>query len=126
MTPQEGRKRVKKLLGDKAVIRTDERAPRGDDREQMQAAARDARDLTSSLNQQLEERKNALLRGDLEYQALLSQWKEARKTRDDLWGALTRHRVTIGINKSWCVEILAQGDNWAEAVRKLEEKRGKS
>ncbi len=123
MTAQEAAKKLERLLGPKGAWRTSPKSPTADTKptkEQLQ----DARGMAEVAKMEADARKRELL-SDPEYVRLRNAQIAADKSLDHLRGLMISYRVTVGIDKGWCFEILEQGDNWAEVIRKLETKQAK-
>lgn len=123
MNLAQAKARLRKLWGDKAMWRYDERAPSAERRAEAEAlrpALRQARDDAKAA---MEARRAELL-ADPEYVRLVAAFQNADKKREanDM---VTRHyRVTIGRSTGFAFMVEAQGDNWQDAFDKLDAKRG--
>lgn len=117
---------ARKILGPKAVIERNDRAPADDaERAAQRGAFATARAAMKSAEQAMQDRASELMRNDPEYQRL----RAARKAAGDVVRSLpsgNAHRVTIGTHSSiggfgvFCVD--AHGDNYADAIAKLKAK----
>jgi hypothetical protein len=122
MTPAEGKKRLKKLYGDKAGWRVAESALRQEERASVLAALPAKREEKRRISEAMEARRKALLNADAEYAALRAQYEAVRAECDYDSGIVLSHRITVGKNLGWAFEVTGHGDNWAEAIRNAEAK----
>jgi hypothetical protein len=109
-----------KLVGKRVNYRYDESAPKAEEREELHAklpALQAARDATRTA---MDQRIKDLLAGDAEYQRLRAEAAAARKAAADASSRARHYRVTIGDSSDgFCNLILAEGDNWQDAIDKL-------
>lgn len=128
MTRQEGIKAATKLLGKKMYWRENDNAPRSaDERAERQQEWDAVKADHDRLEKARQDRLNALLAADAEYQDIKRQLAEVNETRKRFNGRLGR-RIEIGV--SWTLDGLgsvgtlkASGDNWSDAIRNLKEKQ---
>ncbi len=97
---------MKKLFGVKAMWRYDERAPTADERERVRALMPAMLSAKQQAKDAYEARRAELLK-DPEYLRL----KAAR-------GIINHYRVTIGRDTGFAFHVVAQGDNWHDAIDK--------
>ena len=121
MTPTEGQRRLRRLLGQRACWRVDDRAAKPHDREAALAALPIARQRWQELTAARDARYRAILAGDAEYQRLFAEAKAAREAADRLGHiAHNSHRITVGIDSGLFFDVKAHGDNWQEVIDILE------
>lgn len=119
MTQQEGIKHLKRLLGSQAGWRDSGVMTSEDKRAHGLTLRDDYKQTYETLKAQRDELRRRLL--DVpEYQALVQATKDACEALERSRWAGREYRLTVGLNKSWCFEVKAQGDNWADVIRKLE------
>ncbi|MCR4374215.1 MAG: hypothetical protein NUW22_05140 [Acidobacteria bacterium] len=124
MTKPEALKRLARLFGTKLRYREDPKAHRGPEaRDAATAALREARQTAADLSAARNARHKALLDGDAEYQRILRDFHAARDCRDTLEAEAGRYRLTVGVEEMGFFLVKAHGDNWADIVRKVEEKK---
>lgn len=119
MTPTEGVKRIKKLLGSKAAWRDNGHASSEETRETAKAAAVAAKAEYESLKGKRDDLMRRLL-DNQEYQALVQQTKDARQAWEEQQGRTHRYKIRVGTVEGGFLMVKADGDNWADVVRKLE------
>lgn len=109
---------MKHLLGTKALWRYDERAPTADERETIRESLPGLQSAAAAAREAMEARRVALL-ADPEYLRLRAEWKDADKTHSAAASRYHHHRVVIGKNTGMAMLVLAEGDNWHDAIDKL-------
>lgn len=120
MTPTEGVRRIRKLLGTKAKYRElhERTSPEG------RALAMDKARHLKALYDAAKEKRDALHRellADHRYQAIQAETAELRRQWERERGLALRYRLTVGtVEGGMFFMVKAQGDNWAEVVFKLE------
>ncbi len=119
MTPKEGARFLLKLLGKKAAWRVNDKACTADERAEAVAALPELRARELAAKQARDARYRAVLAADGEYQARLAEWKVAQVEHETMSSRLRSYRITVGLNEGWCFSVRAQGDNWADVIRKL-------
>jgi hypothetical protein len=122
MNEQQAIGKLKKLLGPRAAWRVDPKAPLADERAAALAARPAASKAVLDARTALDARRAELLR-DPEYVHLLNEWQFLKRQADLLAGASHRHRITVGRNSGIALHVVAEGDNWAEVIEKLEAKQ---
>jgi hypothetical protein len=70
-------------------------------------------------------RSKWLLENDAEYQRLKGETQAKREEFEVVQGAQFYYRLTVGTNEGWAFMVKAQGDNWADVIRKLEQAQAK-
>ena len=123
MTPQEGQKKLKKLLGPKAMWRVYEKAPSAEVRADARARLRTEQDAKAAVFEARDARANWLLKNDAEYQRLKEDARVKLAAVKETSSILSTYRVTVGTNEGFAFMVEAQGDNWADVIRKIEDKR---
>jgi hypothetical protein len=118
MTPAEGQKRVKAILGERAAWRDSKTATSPEARKYAHERLTLLRDEYARVTALREARMRELL-ADPQYQQLAAQAATLRKERDQAQSNALRYRLLVGINKGWCFEVKAEGDNWSDVVSKL-------
>lgn len=113
-------KKLGKLLGKSLGYRVDTRAPTADERLDARAALGVAREELSVVSSKIAERREAILSGDHEYQALKVKGEAARKRVDKLTSITSHYKITVGITSSMFFHVRAQGDTWEQVIAKLE------
>jgi nucleoid-associated protein YgaU len=118
MTPAEGKKRVHKLLGTRAMWRDSGRTTSPEQRERAQNEQRQARAAVTQAKDAMNARL-AELQKDPEYVRLVAAYKEAYRAERES-GKGGGYRLMAGVDMGIACEVKAEGDNWAELVRALE------
>lgn len=96
MTPADAFKAVKRLLGPKAYLVTNENAPRDEEtRAANQEKYREMKAVVEDARGRMERRREAVLAADAEYQAELAAWLKAKADRATLSTGLN-YRYSAG------------------------------
>jgi hypothetical protein len=125
MTPQEGKKRLMKLLGKHGGWRDSGgmTSPEG------RAEHKEAAVTTKATYDDLKARRDALHRKLLEnpeYQALVKEAADARKAWERHQAYSAHYRLTAGTTESGMFFMVkAHGDNWSDLIKRLEERSGR-
>lgn len=121
MTPAEGMKAVKKLLGPKAQVR-EHRGATQERREAAKAALPALREKHRALKEARDARHKAILAADGEYQALLAETKIAQQEMEQAQGWVLVHRLSAGVPElgGMFLSVKANGDNWQDLVNQLQ------
>jgi hypothetical protein len=106
---------LRKLYGDKAMWRYNDKAPKGDERAELLAAIEPLRAAEQELSAKLDARRIELLL-DPQYVELQQQWRAARREAQLAIGRAHTRRVTIGKHSMGFFMVEAEGDNWQEAI----------
>ena len=118
MTAAQALAKARKLLGPKALVRFDAKAPAGLEREinlaNLKATAIEVKAAEEAMNA----RRAEVLRADAEYQRLKLEHAALVKRRDSI-PSWHQRRVTIGTDGGFFFSVKAEGDNYAEAVAAL-------
>jgi hypothetical protein len=115
MNATQAKAAIKKLFGKNGGARYDEGAPKAEEREQLREALPGLSAKAAEAKTALNARREELLR-DPEYVRLLAQYHEANTLRDNTMGRMHRHRVTVGFSNGLFFHVMAEGDNWQEAI----------
>jgi hypothetical protein len=128
MTRDEATRKIKKLLGPKALLEARGEISAPDKRERAREAARFLKARTVELDAKIAARQKELL--DVpDYQAMLAERKTLRKDANDLLGDQLHYKFQAGTLGGFTgfpiFHVEAQGDTWEEVIAKLEEKKKK-
>jgi hypothetical protein len=113
-----------RLVGKRATWRYDDKAPGAEEREGLWAKSQALADVTAQAKAALDARRAELLR-DPDYLRLKAAWVAAHKEHSEAFSRARRHRVCIGRSNGIFNVVLAEGDNWQDAIDKLESKTTK-
>ena len=125
MTPEQGKRALRKLYGDKFGYRVDEDAPKAEEREQIRATLPELRDAKTAAAAARDARRAALLE-DPEYRRLVAEANTAEKAHRDAVSRSGWFRVRVGRCSALFFEVTGEGDNWHEAVEAARAKAGRS
>jgi hypothetical protein len=109
---------MRRLIGAKAMWRYDEKAPNANERAELRAILPDLRASRDAAKTAMQLRRAELLK-DREYQRLLRAWEVADKAASMALGRAHHHRVTVGRDSGFAFTVMAEGDNWQDAIDKL-------
>lgn len=116
--------RLRKLLGPKAYIEINDKAPDADEREAMHERFKAAKADRDAAQQEMNERTAALQKTDPLYQAALTDWRNAGKVMQANANYHQRkfHVGTVsgGAGLTWA-HVLATADRWEDIFAKLAE-----
>jgi phage protein D len=120
---------MKKLWGAKAAWRYNEHALRGEDREQQGREADALREKQRAAKEARDARRAELLK-DSEYLRLVAEYNAAEKAADLAAYNYRARRVTVGYTGggaglTW-FHVVAEGDNWQDAIDAAKAKNGKA
>jgi hypothetical protein len=120
---------MKKLWGSKAAWRYNEHALRGDEREEQGREADELRAKQQAAKAARDARRAELLK-DPEYLRLVAEHEAADKAADLAASNYRARRVTVGYcsngaGLSW-FNVVAEGDNWQDAIDAAKAKQGKA
>lgn len=119
---------MKKLWGSKAAWRYNEQALKGEDREQQGREADALREKQRAAREARDARRAELLK-DPEYLRLVAEHQAAEKAADLSASNYRARRVTVGYTGSVAgltfFNVVAEGDNWQEAIDTARAKGGK-
>lgn len=118
MTPTEGQKKLRKLLGPRAAWRDTGKRTNPEDRAKSHAAWMELETKRKAAGDALNARKQQLLANDAEYQRQLAIYRESQEAQKYVGGR--GYRITVGRDMGIAFEVRAEGDNWAEVIRALE------
>jgi phosphopantetheinyl transferase (holo-ACP synthase) len=114
--------RLQKMLGKQLRYRIDPNAPSPEER----AAAKEAYPALLAAKEAalkaLEERHQALLAGDIEYQRLKAEAKVAREAASQNGRIRTARKITVGTSNGLWFHVKAEGDSWEEIFAALAKK----
>jgi hypothetical protein len=108
-----------KLIGRQLAYRIDNKAPGPEERERRREAFLAAKAEAERTEAARVARLNEVLAADAEYQRLKAAAKAAADRRESM-PSYRHKRITVGRQGSMFFTILADGDNWAEVVEKIE------
>ena len=113
---------LKKLYGENAAYRRNEKAVIGEEREALRASLSALNAAEKEAIRLRDARREELLK-DPEYVRLSQEAKAAVQKRQDAASRIYTRRVTIGKILSGNIFLqTADGDNWAEAINKAKER----
>jgi hypothetical protein len=112
---------MRRLIGTKAMWRYDEKAPDADERAQLHACLPTFQKAREAAKVALQERRAELL-VDPEYLRLKQRWEIADKEVSQTMARAHHYRVTVGRDSGFAFTVMAEGDNWQDAIDKLKEK----
>jgi hypothetical protein len=118
--------KARKLLGAKAFVRVNKGALAGEERQTAITAHLDALTKRTAAEEALTARRTAVLAADVEYQRLKAELAAARQAVEACRVGIFNQRVDIGTASGWFHTIHASGDNFAEALESLAEKKGQT
>lgn len=124
MTKNEALPKLLKLLGDKFAWRESRLRSSDADRDKYKALLPELKAAQARASEAAEARRVELLQ-DPEYVRLAAESIAARKALDVARGHASYFRITVGRNSGLAFHVVAEADNWADAVRKAEERRGR-
>lgn len=119
MRREDAIKKLGKLLGKNLGYRVDPTAPDADERAEARDNLKLQRPIREDLAKRVEERRNAVLQADAEYQQLKAELKQVRDNCDKLLSISSHYRFTVGVSNSLFFTVHAQGDSWEEIIAKL-------
>ena len=115
MNIEQAKRAMRKLFGDKAMWRYDERAPKAEERDRIRETLPTLREASKAAKAARDARHAELLK-DPEYLRLFDEAKAADDAHKRAISMTSYYRVTIGKNLGFAFEVVAQGDNWQEAI----------
>jgi hypothetical protein len=115
MSPAQAQAALKKLFGKAAAWRYDESALKGEEREALVAALPNLRQTREAAKAAMEARRDELLR-DPEYVKLREAYQRASKEAEIAFSRSIHRRVTVGKCNGMFLSVVAEGDNWQEAI----------
>lgn len=124
MTRTQALAKARKLLGPKALIQYDPRAPLADERIAQQARKRELHIAKREALEAMEARRKEVLLADAEYQRLATEHRQAADTYEKAPHGI-RHRYDIGRNELIFFSVEASGDTLGEALAVLEKKKAR-
>lgn len=108
---------MQKLWGKKFAYRYNKKALVGEEREQLRTQLASLYAVEKEATNARDARREELLK-DPEYIRLKDAASQALKERQEASGKIYTRRVTIGRMSGSFFIIEAEGDNWAEAIKK--------
>lgn len=119
---------LKKLYGNKAAWRYNDKALKGEEREALEASIPALHLATAQAKDAMDMRHTELLR-DPEYIRLRAAWKAAQDASGRALGLSHSRRVTVGYLGGTAglqfFHVTAEGDNWQEAIDEAKAKKAK-
>lgn len=123
MTPTEGKKHIKRLLGPKGTWTDNRVASSPEEREHYKGESVTRKAEYETLKAERDE-MHRKLPADPAYQALVQRTKAARESWERAQGFTHYYRLSAGkIEPGMFNMIEAHGDNWAELIRNIEAKQ---
>lgn len=119
MNEKQAMKRLRELLGKRAMFRVRKPYCTPEEREAAKANWRSMREASEAAKAVRDARRRELLAGDAEYQRLCAVAREAQDALDVTAAQATSYAVSVGIDQSFCFSVRAQGDSLADAIAKL-------
>lgn len=121
MTRNQAIRKLQGLFGTRAYWRVGSSVTSPEKREEAKNAAAQLKADMEALDAEIRERERTS--GITE----LRQRKNALYRERERQNGLAHHyKFTVGINKGWCVEHVAEGDTWEEAIDSAERKQSES
>lgn len=115
--------KLRKLIGKHLAYRVDPKAPTREERESARSEMTEAIQARQEIEKRRDERRNAILAADAEYQGLVAEHDAARKRTDRLRSIVHRHKITVGTTESGLFFLVkAEGDSWEDVIEKLSRK----
>jgi predicted component of type VI protein secretion system len=114
--------KLTKLLGKRLGYRVNTDAPDADERAEAKQRLPALTAASQEAERAMNERRQALLAGDAQYQELRAAWIAARKLQSDTSALVHRHRFTVGIVNDLFFLVKAEGDTWEEVIAKVQAK----
>ncbi len=126
MSPAQAQAALKKLFGKNAAWRYNERALKGEEREALCETLPTLAQRATDARAALDARYKVLL-ADPEYQRLKAAHHAARAEHEKALGHYSARRVTVGqvSGGGMFFHVIAEGDNWQEAIDAARAKAGK-
>ena len=115
--------KLSKLIGKGFSYRIDDRAVSKDERAEAKVEYEKAREVTRSLEKQMDDRRNAVLGVDKEYNRLVDERNAARKAQSKIGVKAQVDRITVGRANGLFFMVEATGDSWEEVIEKVINKR---
>lgn len=113
-------KKLRKLLGKSLGYQVDPKAPDQEQRDAARAELPVANEAKKFLNERMIARSREILQADSEYQRLKADYEEARKRSEELFSITMHYKITVGTTNGMFFHVRAQGDNWEQAINKLQ------
>ena len=115
MSPAQAQAALKRMFGKAAAWRYDENALKGEAREALQAEYPSIQQRRDAAKAAMEARRAELL-SDPEYLRLCVEYRAAREEADKTLGRIHHRRVTVGHINGLFFTVVAEGDNWQDAI----------
>ena len=116
-------KKLGRLLGKNMGYRVDDKAPTKEEREAARTELQLRSSERKSLSEQLEARREEILKQDPEYQRLKEAYGIARDRAEKLRGISGRYKITVGVSNGMFFTVEAEGDSWEEIIATIEKKK---
>jgi hypothetical protein len=112
-------KKLRKRLGPKMGYRVDLKAASPEDKAAARAERPAAVAMKEDAGKRLEARRQAVLAGDAEYQALMAEWKQAKDRLEKISSKLYHDKITVGVDEGLFFLVKASGASWEEVIEKV-------
>lgn len=115
-------KKLQKIFGKKLRYRVDSSALSPDEREALKPEVDAAHAEHEALKKAREDRFQAILAGDAEYQRLKVESEAARKRLSKLHYDAHRRKIEVLTFEGFFNHVRASGDSWEEVIEKVSKK----
>lgn len=121
MSPKQGIKRLKALLGPRAAVSENRGAATAAERQAAEAQLAALGEAEAALKAARQARRAELLR-DPEYQQLVGEHERAKQALAAARGTARSYRLAACIHGAWFFEVVAEADNYEALVAAVEAK----
>ena len=119
-------KKLSKMLGKSLGWRINPKAPTREEREEAKQRLPALSAARQEAEKAMNDRRQAVLAADQEYQALTATWKDAKQKADKAYSLTHFFKFTVGTSNGMFFMVEAQGDSWEDVIATLEAKRQKN
>jgi hypothetical protein len=119
-------RKLGKIIGKGFGYRINDKAPTKEEREAAKAELPIVVGEADKLKEQMNNRREAVLAADTEYQNLKAVWKATNEQRQQIARKVYGHKITVGKSVGLAgfpmFSVEAEGDSWEEILAKLSAK----
>jgi hypothetical protein len=119
-------KKLTNLLGKSLGYQVDSKAPTCDERIEAQQRLPALTEKKKKTEETMRLRREIILAGDPEYQALVAAHKRIREEWERAASTTRHYKFTVGTSNGMFFHVKAQGDSWEEIIEKVAKAEGKS